>query len=79
MNTSYPLVVTPKPASRSRTIWLNATTVLVSAAAIAGDVLDLATQTGIHVSDDITKYVLLGVGLTNIVLRRSTSQPIAKG
>lgn len=69
---------TPKPASKSRTIWLNAITVILSVLAIAGDALNLATATGIHVPEDIAKYVLFAVGLSNIYLRRQTSQPIGK-
>ncbi|MDQ3273621.1 MAG: hypothetical protein M3Q39_00965 [Actinomycetota bacterium] len=76
MNTSTPILVTPKPAAKSRTIWLNGVTVLLSVAAIAGDALDLAARTGIGVPEDVAKYVLLGVGLVNIVLRKQTSQPI---
>jgi hypothetical protein len=71
-----PVLVTPKPALRSRTIWLNGITAVVSAAAIAGDALNLAQQTGIHVPEDIAKYVLLGVGVVNIYLRRKTSAPL---
>ena len=69
----------PKPALRSRTIWLNGLTVLASGSVIVGDVLDLAYAVGLTLPQEVTMWALFGIGLVNILLRFHTTAPIGSG
>lgn len=66
----------PKPAVRSRTIWLNGLTVLAAAGALLGETLKLAFWVGLNIPEKVTMWALFAVGLVNILLRFGTSQPI---
>lgn len=68
--------MTPKPATRSRTVWLNVLTIVGALAAIIGDALNLARSLGITLPEDAVKWALLAVGVTNLALRYRTTQPI---
>ena len=69
-------ITPPKPALRSRTLWLNGVTVLVAGSLIVGQTLDAAHWVGITLSVESTMWALLGVGALNILLRLQTASPI---
>ena len=72
-----PMIALPKYFLRSRTFWVNGLTVAVAAGAIiAGDALDVVLGVRFTVPEDIAKWVILFVGLANVVLRFLTTQPI---
>jgi hypothetical protein len=66
----------PTPVLRSRTLWLNALTVLAGGGLLIGDSLDLAHRVGIDPPGWLTKWALFVVGLVNIILRLRTTGPI---
>ena len=69
----------PKPALRSRTLWINGLAVLASGSVIVGDVLDLAHSVGLTLPQEVTMWALFGIGLVNILLRFQTTGPIGSG
>ena len=62
---------------RSRTLWLNGVTALAAGTVLMGDALDLAFSVGLNVPKELTKWILFGIGILNIILRLRTSQPVA--
>jgi N-acetylmuramoyl-L-alanine amidase-like protein len=68
--------VKPKHVLQSRTLWLNAMTVLAAGGMLAGDALDLARRVGINPPEDVIKWALFAVGVANIILRLQTSRPL---
>lgn len=72
-------IATPKSVLQSRTLWLNALTLLAAAPLLMDDTLDLAHRTGIHLPEGLTKWALFLLGLLNMILRLRTSQPLACG
>jgi hypothetical protein len=68
-----------KPLLRSRTLWLNAMTLIAAAPLLAGDTLDLAHRTGLHIPPEVTRWALFVLGLLNIILRLRTTQPVKCG
>ena len=60
---------------RSRTIWLNGSTVLAALAMLATAALDLV-QGGIALTGDIARWALFCVGVVNIFLRFQTTCPV---
>ena len=70
-------VATPKPAVRSRTLWLNGMTVLASGGLLTGDAIDLAHRVGMTLPPNAVKWALFIVGLINILFRLRTNQPVA--
>lgn len=66
----------PKPALRSRTLWLNGAAVLASGGMLIGETLDLAHRVGITPPEVLTKWALFIVGIVNIVLRLRTTRPV---
>ena len=68
----------PKPAIRSRTLWINGLTVLVTAALIVSEILKLAFSIGITLPSQITLWALFFLGVVNIILRYQTSCPIGE-
>lgn len=73
------VLATPKHVLRSRTLWLNGLTALAAGAAILAELFKLADGFGLVISEDVTKWVLLGLGLVNMVLRVRTTQPLVCG
>ena len=73
-----PIEVTaaPKPALKSRTLWLNTVTVLAGAGMLLSNGLDVAHRVGLHLPEQLTNWALFFVGILNIVLRWRTSRPI---
>ncbi|MFL5579336.1 MAG: N-acetylmuramoyl-L-alanine amidase [Gemmatimonadaceae bacterium] len=69
-------IVMRKPVLRSRTLWVNGLTVLAAGSVIIGDTLDLAFRVGLTLPEEVTMWVLFGVGVLNIVLRFQTTCPI---
>lgn len=65
-----------KPVLCSKTIWLNGLTMLAAGTVLIGDFMDLAFEVGMTVPEEITMWLLFGVGVVNIVLRFRTSCPI---
>lgn len=74
-----PAVTRAKPAVCSRTLWVNALTVLAAGSVIAAETLDLAFSVGMSVPEEITMWVLFAIGAVNILLRFQTTCPIAVG
>lgn len=66
----------PKPALRSRTLWLNAVTVLAGGGMLISDALDVVHRVGIHLPEYMTKWALFAVGILNIILRLRTTRPL---
>ena len=63
----------PKPWWESKTMWINGLTV---AAAILAFVVDTQTAGGLPFDLD-PRWVALGLGVVNILLRMTTSQPVS--
>jgi hypothetical protein len=66
----------PKPILYSRTVWLNALTVIAAAAMLIADALDLLHRMGIYPPDEVIKWALFAIGMVNIILRLHTTGPI---
>lgn len=64
-----------KPAVRSRTIWVNGSTVLAALAMLVTAALDLV-QDGLALTSDVARWALFCVGLLNIFLRFQTTCPV---
>ncbi len=73
---AVPAFTSAKPLLRSRTLWLNALTVLAAAGALMADALDLMQRIGITLPEQVVMWALFGVGLLNILLRLRTTQPL---
>ena len=78
-NRQVPVTPRPKCVLKSRTLWLNALTVLAAAGLLIPDAVDLAHQVGIQLSEELMKWALFAVGLVNIVLRVRTTRPLTCG
>ena len=65
-----------KSIFRSRTLWLNALTVVAAGGLLVNDTLDLAHKIGLHLPEAVTKWALFILGLLNIILRLRTSRPL---
>ena len=72
------IVIKPKakPALQSRTLWLNGLTVLATGSVLLGDVLDVQYSLNLDVPQGIVLWVLLGIGVLNLLLRFQTTCPI---
>lgn len=68
-----------KPLLRSRTLWLNALTLMAAVPLFAGDTFDLAHRIGITLPPEVVKWALFALGLLNILLRLRTTQPVKCG
>jgi hypothetical protein len=68
-----------KPMLRSRTLWLNACTVIAAGGMLIADALDLLHRVGINPPDEVVKWALFAVGLVNCILRLQTTRPLACG
>ena len=70
-----PIIVKPKPksAARSRTIWLNVCTVLVTGVVLISEALDLAFSIGLTLPREIALWALFVIGVVNIILRYHTT------
>lgn len=69
-----PVVVTPKPWWESKTNWFNALTI---AAAVLGFIIDMQTVAGLPFDID-PRWLAIGLGVTNIILRSRTNQPVTR-
>lgn len=65
---------TPKVWYESRTLWVNGLTVV---AMILAFLVETQTANGLPFSLD-ARWLVLGLGIVNIVLRSVTSQPVSR-
>lgn len=74
-DTQTPVVVTPKPWWESKTHWINGLTV---AAIVLSFVIDMQMTDGLPFNLD-PRWITLGLGIVNIILRSVTNQPVTLG
>jgi hypothetical protein len=71
-------VIAAKPAHYSRTIWLNAMTMIAAGMLLFGEAMDFAVHYGVTMPIQIPMWALVAIGALNIVLRFQTRCPIGK-
>jgi hypothetical protein len=67
-----------KSAAKRRAFWVNALTVLATAVVLLQDSLDLAFSVGLTLPDEITRWLLVGIGMVNIMLRYQAARRLAR-